>query len=56
MREESCRRCGQEMDIGKKCDICNKPNQYHCHRCGYEPEKQIHSTCMMVDSKARLLN
>lgn len=56
MREESCRRCGHELEISKKCDICYKPNQYHCHKCGFESEKQIHSGCMIVDFNARILN
>ena len=56
MRNDSCRRCGNKLEISKKCDICDKPNQYHCHVCGYESEKQIHSKCMVIDVNSKLLN
>ena len=56
MKEESCRRCGKELEISKKCNVCNEPNQFHCHVCGYESEKQIHSKCLLVDFNSKLLN
>ena len=55
MRNDSCRRCGNILEISKKCEICNEPDQYYCHSCGYESEKQIHSKCMLIQSN-KLLN
>ena len=47
MKQESCRRCGNELEVNKKCDVCNKVNQFFCHECGFVSEEQIHFTCMM---------
>jgi hypothetical protein len=48
MKQDSCRRCGYELEVNKKCDICNKENQFYCHKCGYETVEQIHFECMMI--------
>ena len=56
MREESCRRCGNTLEISSKCDICYLPDKFYCHSCGYESEKQIHSKCALVDFNSRLVN
>ena len=48
MKQDSCRRCGHELEVNKKCDICNKENQFYCHECGYVTEEQIHLECMMT--------
>ena len=47
MKQDSCRRCGNELEVNKKCDICNKENQFYCHECGYVTVEQIHFECMM---------
>ena len=47
MKLDSCRRCGKEMEINKKCNICFKANQFFCHGCGYVSDEQIHFQCMM---------
>ena len=48
MKEDSCRRCGNGLEVNKKCDICSKENQFYCHECGYVTEEQIHLECMMT--------
>ena len=48
MKQDSCRRCGHELEVNKKCDICNKENKFYCHECGYETVEQIHFECMMT--------
>ena len=47
MKQNSCRRCGNELEVNKKCDICNKVNQFYCHECGYVTIEQIHFECVM---------
>lgn len=47
MKQDSCRRCGNELEVNKKCDVCNKENQFYCHECGYVTVEQIHFECMM---------
>ena len=51
MKQDSCRRCGNELEVNKKCDICNKENQFYCHECGYVTVEQIHFECMMTSIK-----
>jgi len=51
MKQDSCRRCGNELEVNKKCDICNKENQFYCHECGYVTEEQIHFECMITSIK-----
>ncbi|MGY5147567.1 MAG: hypothetical protein ACW9W4_06185 [Candidatus Nitrosopumilus sp. bin_7KS] len=48
MKQDSCRQCGNELQVNKKCDICNKENQFYCNECGYETIEQIHFACMMT--------
>jgi len=55
MKDESCRRCGNELEVNKKCNVCSKPNQLYCHECGYVSEEQIHFQCMMINMDHALL-
>ncbi len=48
MKLDSCRRCGNELEVNKKCTVCNKENQFYCHECGDVTIEQIHFECMMV--------
>lgn len=45
MRKESCRKCGIELEITKECSFCDKPIQFHCNKCNYDTEVQIHLSC-----------
>jgi len=56
MKIESCRTCGAELEVKKKCDICSQANQFFCHNCGYEGEEQIHFRCIMMSFDIALLN
>ncbi len=47
MKDESCRRCGNDLEVNKKCDVCYIPNQMYCHECGYVSDEQIHVQCMI---------
>lgn len=55
MKDESCRKCGNALEVNKKCDICYIPNQMHCHECEYVSDEQIHFQCMMISKKRVLL-
>ena len=56
MKIESCRTCGTELEVKKKCDICSQANQFFCNNCGYEGEEQIHFQCIMMSFDIALLN
>lgn len=51
MKQDSCRRCGNELQVNKKCGICNQENQFYCNGCGYETIEQVHFECMMTSPK-----
>lgn len=56
MKQDSCRRCGNELEVNKKCDVCNKENQFYCHKCGYVSEEQIHFQCVMTRRRSLQTN
>ena len=45
MRLDSCTKCGTELEVNEKCDVCREANQFFCHNCGNITEKQIHFQC-----------
>ena len=49
MRIDSCRKCGTELEINKKCDMCRDAIQFFCHNCGNITDEQIHSICYLVN-------
>jgi hypothetical protein len=50
MRTDSCRNCGNELEINQRCNICNDAIEFYCHGCGTTTEKQIHQQCMLIKS------
>lgn len=55
MRIDSCRKCGETLEVNKKCNICKKDNEFFCHKCGFITVEQIHVQCMLIDSRSKLL-
>ena len=55
MRIDSCRKCGTELEVEKKCDICRDAIQFFCHSCGNIADEQIHSICNLVNMNHYLL-
>ena len=55
MRIDSCRKCGTELEVESKCEICKSPDQFFCHGCGNITDKQIHFLCNMVHLDYKLL-
>ena len=48
MRFDSCRKCGTELEVEKKCKICRDVNQFSCHICNYVTDEQIHVVCSLA--------
>ena len=55
MRIDSCRKCGTELEVEKKCDVCRDAIQFFCHNCGNIVDEQIHSICNLVNMNLYLL-
>ena len=49
MRIDSCRKCGNTLEIKQKCSICVEPIKFTCKNCRFETDEQIHSICRLVD-------
>lgn len=47
MRNDSCRKCGCDMEVNQNCPVCGKPFEFFCHRCSNITDKQIHSDCLI---------
>jgi hypothetical protein len=47
MRNESCRKCGNNMKPDHNCVVCATPIDFVCHNCGITSQKQIHSKCVI---------
>lgn len=45
MRIDSCRKCGDDLKIQKKCFSCREPVKFQCKRCHYSPDEQLHLHC-----------
>ncbi|HJJ23225.1 MAG TPA: hypothetical protein OQH54_05885 [Nitrosopumilus sp.] len=56
MKDNSCRQCGEGLEVNKNCKICSQANQFFCHNCGYVTEEQIHSQCIMISLGHTLLS
>ncbi|MCH9659123.1 hypothetical protein K0U27_10650 [archaeon] len=48
MRLDSCRKCGAEMKINKRCEVCRNANQFLCLICSDITDEQIHATCRLA--------
>ncbi len=48
MRLDSCRKCGTELGVEKKCDICRDESQFFCRTCSAVTDEQIHTICRIV--------
>ncbi len=56
MKDNSCRSCGDTLEVKKICTVCSQANQFFCHNCGYVSEEQIHFQCVMVSFDHALLS
>ena len=56
MRNESCRKCGAELEIKKKCSVCKEGIACICKECHFETDEQIHLQCNLMDMDYKLLD
>ena len=49
MRFDSCRKCGTELEINNKCEVCREANQFFCHSCSHVSDEQIHAACRIAN-------
>ncbi len=55
MRIDLCRRCGSEMGVSVRCDICHGANEFLCSECGAASQKQVHLPCILISLHYALL-
>lgn len=56
MRNDSCRKCGNTLQIKQNCSICRNPIKFSCKSCHAETDEQIHLECMFIDMDYKLLS
>ncbi len=42
MRIDSCRKCGQELQITQQCGNCDQPLHFECKNCNAFVDEPIH--------------
>jgi len=42
MRIDSCRKCGQELQVMQLCNNCNQPLHFECNNCVVFVDDPIH--------------
>jgi hypothetical protein len=55
MRNESCRKCGADLEIKQKCSVCKEGITNICKECHFETDEQIHLQCKIIDMDYKLL-
>ena len=45
MKIDSCRKCGEELEIQKKCSSCNEPITFQCVQCDLLTDTRFHFQC-----------
>ena len=56
MRTDSCRKCGNTLEIEKQCNICNNAIEFVCNKCNMTTVEQIHLNCIAMSFDYHLLN
>ena len=56
MKDISCRKCGEQLHVYKKCTVCMKPNQFTCGKVGHTTDEEIHMQCIMIHMDHTILS
>ncbi len=54
MRVDSCKKCGNSLEISQYCDVCKQPVSFICNGCKRE-EDQFHLKCTLSSFSNALL-
>ena len=55
MRIDSCRKCGDELKINQRCNVCDDAIEFYCLGCGTPTENKIHPQCILIKSNPQIL-
>lgn len=55
MYNKNCKVCNSDLEIEKKCKLCDEPTHLFCHTCGIVTEKVMHPACMVIDVNSMLI-
>ncbi len=56
MKDTSCRKCGEQLYVYKKCKVCMKPNQFTCGKVGHTTDEEIHIQCIPMHMDDAILS
>ena len=48
-RVDSCRNCGEALDVLTTCMICDQPSALKCSNCFHFVDDPIHTNCIILE-------
>ena len=55
MEHKTCKACNSNLEVEKRCKLCEEPTQLFCHTCGVVTEKIMHPACMVIDVNSMIV-
>ncbi len=49
-RIDSCRNCGEVLNVFATCMICDQPSQFKCSNCYHFVDDPIHTNCVIIEA------
>ena len=47
MKIDSCKKCGNVLEISHACSVCEEPNKFECTHCNIVLDEQFHTQCVL---------
>ena len=47
MKIDSCKKCGNVLEISHTCLVCEEPNKFECTHCNIVFDEQFHTQCVL---------
>jgi len=45
MKIDSCKKCGNTLEVTHTCPLCSQPNKFGCTHCQITLDEQYHTQC-----------
>jgi len=47
MKIDSCKKCGNVLEISHACSVCEEPNKFECTHCNIVLDEQYYTQCIL---------
>jgi len=48
-RIDSCKGCGETLEVLTTCVMCDLPSQFQCSNCSHFVDDPIHTNCVIAE-------